>query len=707
MAVSISLSITQNSQSIPNNTSNVTVAATVKWTYGSWNATGECYGSITIDGTKYSFSGIKFNTGATTSGSQVVMSKTVNVSHAADGKKTLSCSTSFYTGVSPSTVSASASKALTTIPRKSTLSVADGTLGTAQTLTVSQQATSFTHSIKADCGDSSYYIKADGSTSTSEVKYNNLSISFTPPIGWASQNTSGTSVSVTYTITTYNGSTSIGDNSYTKTCTMPASVKPSCTLTVTDPTGYKSTYGGYVKGRSKFKVVINPTTSYGSAIKSYGGSVNGQTITAATTTTGEIKSSGSLTITGSVTDNRGRSGSASTTATVLDYSAATITAFGVKRCDSDGTENMQGGYVQITFSSSVTSLSNKNTAAYVVRYKKKTDSTYTSATLSNYANNYAVSNGTYRFAADTGASYNVELTVTDAFDSETKATSASTAFAIMHWRNEGDGIAFGKVAERGGMEIGMDAFMNNSKALYCGGTDGLWYNVLGSNSSDTFHFGYGGYNNDFGTTYYNGNKVNIRSKTGVTVAAGGDTVISGGNTEIQDGHLLLENGKAIQGYNASGTARTLLHLNSSNNTLVGYGGYSASEGATYIYGNNVGVNTKGWFYVNSEPVVQMKKVWANASPTSSFGAQTVTCATGDYNDYLVQFGYKKAPMTLAFITKGVKTVVYGVVSYPAQRTITINANNFVVTVAELLNNGWTTNNDVMIPLAIYGIEGVS
>jgi len=40
--------------------SNVTVSVTAKWTYGSYNATGQCTGSITIDGTKYSFSGIKF-----------------------------------------------------------------------------------------------------------------------------------------------------------------------------------------------------------------------------------------------------------------------------------------------------------------------------------------------------------------------------------------------------------------------------------------------------------------------------------------------------------------------------------------------------------------------------------------------------------------------------------------------------------------------
>jgi hypothetical protein len=136
LAVSISLSIAQNSQSIANNTSNVTVKVTAKWTYGSHNATGQCTGSITIDGTKHSFSGIKFNTGKTTSGSQVIMTKTVNVTHDDDGEKELSCSASFVTGVSSGTVSCSGSKTLTTIPRKSTLAVSNGTLGTAQTLTI-------------------------------------------------------------------------------------------------------------------------------------------------------------------------------------------------------------------------------------------------------------------------------------------------------------------------------------------------------------------------------------------------------------------------------------------------------------------------------------------------------------------------------------------------------------------------------------------
>ena len=311
MAVSISLSITQNSQSVANNTSNVTVKATVSWTGGSYNATGECTGSITIDGTKHSFSGMKFNTGKTTSGSEVVMTKTVNVTHKTDGTKTLSCSTSFVTGVSSGTISASASKTLTTISRKSTLTASNGTLGTAQTLTIDRISSSFTHTITYTCGSAS---------GTIATKTTSTSVSFTPPLSLASQNTTGTSVSVKFTITTYSGSTSLGSNTKTITCSIPSSVKPSCSISVSDAAGYSV----YVKGYSKFKITVTPTTSYGSAIDSYSVNANGTTYTSASVTTSVLASSGTLTITATVKDKRGRTGTATKTVTVYDKSTLAV-----------------------------------------------------------------------------------------------------------------------------------------------------------------------------------------------------------------------------------------------------------------------------------------------------------------------------------------------------------------------------------------------
>lgn len=438
MAVSLTISITQNSQNITNNTSNVTVKATAKWTGGSYNATGQCTGSITIDGTKYSFSGIKFNTGKTTSGSQVVMTKTVNVSHKADGTKTLSCSASFVTGVSSGTIAASGSKTLTTIPRKSTLSVANGTLGAAQTLSVTRQNSGFTHTIVATCGDASQTI-CSKSTSTS--------VSFTPPLSWASENTTGTSVSVTYKITTYNGDSSIGTNSYSKTCSIPASVKPTVSLAVADVFTYRADYGAYVQGKSKLQIDITAAGAYGSSIKSYKTTIDGKTYTSKNITTDVLASSGEKTISTTVTDSRGRTATASYNISVLAYVQPKITALTVSRCAADGTASSSGGYLAVKFSAAITSLNSGNSATYTVQYKKTSETEYTAAAVADFANVYSVSNGVFIFEAATNSSYNVILTAQDDFSSIDRTATGASISKLFSIFSKGLGIALGKIAE--------------------------------------------------------------------------------------------------------------------------------------------------------------------------------------------------------------------------------------------------------------------
>ena len=436
MGASISMAIAQNSQSVTNNNSNVTVSVTVKWTNGSFNHVG-CWLNVTIDGSDYGAT-VKINPSKTTSGSEIIFTKTLNIAHNTDGTKTLKCSAYLETGISSGTVETSASKTLTTIPRKSSLTVSNGTLGTKQTLTVTRKSSSFTHTITYKCGS------ASGTICT---KSSSTSIVWTPPLSLAKQNTTGTSVSVTLTITTYNGSASVGSNTKTITCSIPSSVKPSCSLEVTDPTGYLDTYGNYIKGQSKFKVVVKATKSYDSEIASYSVTANGSKYTSSSFTTGALTSSGSLTVSATVTDKRGRSGSASVTLEVLDCIPPAITKLAVNRCDKDGTENGQGEYIKVTFSANVTNLDGQNTAAYVLKYKKSTESTYTEVSLGNLANVFSVTDATYIFPADTGSSYDIELDVTDNFTSAKRTTSASTAFTIMHWKADGTGMAVGKISE--------------------------------------------------------------------------------------------------------------------------------------------------------------------------------------------------------------------------------------------------------------------
>ena len=480
MAVSIKITITQNSQSVADNTSNVTVKVIASWTGGSWNHYSPS-GWVKIDGKKYTFSN-SFNDNKTTTGSKTLCSKKVNISHNSDGTKSLACSASFATGVSSGTVTASKSLTLTTIPRKSTMSVGNGTLGTAQTLTVTRQSTSFTHTITYTCGST---------TGTICSKSSNTSISFTPPITLANQNTTGTSVSITYTITTYNGSTSVGSNAYTKSCSIPASVKPSCSITVSDPTGYLTTYGSYIKGLSKISVTVTGTASYGSAIASYKTTANGGTYTSSSFTTGVIASTGTLTISATVTDKRGRTSDAvSKDIKAIDYSKPNISKLTVSRCNSDGSSNQQGAYVKVTFSASVTSLNSKNGATYTIQYKKTSASSYGSAvTLSSYTNNYSVSNGTYIFAAETDASYDVKINAKDNFSTSSRTTSVSTAFTLLHFSAGGTGLAIGKIVESENLlDIGMPVrfYGGISNYVLADGTDlnaVLAPNVYSSNNA--------------------------------------------------------------------------------------------------------------------------------------------------------------------------------------------------------------------------------
>ena len=106
---------------------------------------------------------------------------------------------------------------------------------------------------------------------------------------------------------------------------------------------------------------------------------------------------------------------------------------------------------------------------------------------------------------------------------------------------------------------------------------------------------------------------------------------------------------------------------------------------------------------------EIKIVWENASPTSSFAAQTVPANMGDYDLYIVRMGRADAydgnvQNALALLEKGKNTNVYGIISSPLQREIQINQNGFVVTNGELLNNGWETRNNLMVPFFIIGIK---
>lgn len=450
----LKFSWSETSQSVANNTSTISwKMELIAGSSGRISSTASKDWSVTVNGTEYSGTN---KIGISNNATKTLASGTTTIEHNSDGTKTFDFSFSqefdiTFSGSKIGTKSGSGSGTLDTIPRKSTLSASNGTLGTAQTLTVTRKATSFTHTITYKCGS------ASGTVCT---KSSDTSISWTPPLSLAQQNTTGSSVSVTFTITTYNGSTSIGSNTITITCSIPASVKPSVSVAVSDPNGYADTFVAYVQGQSKLKIVATASGSQGSTIKSYKTEADGKTYTAATVTTDFISGTGTLTIKVTVTDSRGRTATASKDISVLAYEYPKISALAVDRrdYDADGENYVKGGYLAVKFSGAITSLNSKNTATYTIQRKKSTETSYTTETLTDFSGQYSVSDGVFVFRADTASSYDIILTVGDAFASSTKTAKGSSVkkvWSLLKKAGEIVGIAFNKVAEHDGVfEIG-------------------------------------------------------------------------------------------------------------------------------------------------------------------------------------------------------------------------------------------------------------
>lgn len=334
----------------------------------------------------------------------------------------------------------------------STITASNGTLGTQQTISITPYDSMFVHKLKYTCGSVSGYL---GGSDTSYM--GDISVKWTPPISLARQSTSSTKVSIKLTLYTYSGDgVLIGQTTKTISCAIPSSVKPSCELSVSDPNGYATKYGFYVKSQSQLKIDVTPTIAYGSAIASYEIVADGMTYTESSVETDVLKSVGTLTITAKVKDKRGRIGTASANITVYDYTAPTVTQLKVNRCNSDGSENDKGEYIKVTFGGEVTALDGKNTAYYQLDYKPTYEANYTnSVALDTYKNVYSVESAEYIFKADTGSSFTVAISITDDFQTSARTTGASTALTIMHFGADGKSMGIGKIAEvENGLDIG-------------------------------------------------------------------------------------------------------------------------------------------------------------------------------------------------------------------------------------------------------------
>lgn len=430
------------SQSVANNNSSVTVKVQLVSTGSSYtiNSSASKSGSVTINGTKYSFS---FTAALSGNQTKTIYTKTVTIAHNADGSKTCAFAATIGINVTLSgtyygNVTASGNGTFDTIPRATTptLSASSVNMGASITINMPHASGSFDHTLTYTFGKASGTIGSDLSTSKA----------WTVPLSLASQIPSGTSGTCTITCKTYNSSTLIGTKSVSFKANVPASVVPTISAVSMAETvsGIAAQFGAFVQGKSKVKISITAAGAYGSTIKSYKTNVGGKDYSGAAPTTSTL-SSGNKTVTITVTDSRGRTAKTTKTLSVVAYSTPTIPVLTAVRALQDGTENYEGQHGKIELKFAVSAVGNKNSGAYTLEYKAKSATSWTEIQSgTGYSLTDTVITGAL-FGVD--SAFDVRLSVTDYFGTVRKTAEIPTAFTLLDFNASGRGVAFGKVSE--------------------------------------------------------------------------------------------------------------------------------------------------------------------------------------------------------------------------------------------------------------------
>lgn len=447
-------------QSTANNTSTLKVTALLITGGGNLGISDRTI-TLTINGTTYTETSSLTVAKNTT---KTLFTKTVSIAHNANGSKSvaLACSVPFNATISGSTwgtKSVSGTATLPTILRNPSTFTRTGTarMGQAQTINITRASSSFTHKL--------YYTWVGVKTLIASNV--GTSHTWTPPVNMAASIPNTTSGTCTLTCETYSGSTLVGSTTLSFTLSIPADAAPTIgqfTLTDNDAAQWNK-FGVFINNKSKAKMSINASgDAYGSTVKTFAVSIAGQNITGAWGTASAITkiteilsvidataAGKTYTATATITDSRGRTASKTATFTIAEYLPPQFTILSAERCLLDGTLDDDGECLSFSVAVNVSSLNNKNTAAYALEYKPTTESEYTPLAFSGSGYSYSDTTIYTTPTFSTEKSYNVRFSVTDYFGTVYKNLKLSTAKPIIDILADGSGIAFNKVAEISGL----------------------------------------------------------------------------------------------------------------------------------------------------------------------------------------------------------------------------------------------------------------
>ena len=436
---------TEGAKDIANNTTDVTFVCTFVSGASAANFTiGANTDEITANGQTFkptrsaiSIKGIQ---------TKQLWSYTAKLPHDSDGSfknKAVSCKVNLelylQSGSYPS-VTASTTMTLESIARASSMTISGTTLGSKVTFKVTAASTAFKHTLTYKYGSATGTIFSDKAAGT---------YTYTPPLDLAEQFKTAKSGTVTYTLTTKNGSTTVGTQTYTSKWSIPSSAAPTVSLgwASIDPynEGAAAAVAAFVQGYSKAQVTFNASKislKYGASVSSYKIVCNGVTDSASPYRTGTLNGT-SASITCTVTDSRGYTASETFDIVLLPYSKPTLTDISLYRAKNDvGEADSSGTYIYAKAKLTYSDLDGQNECQLLGYYRAQSGKYGEGIPLANNAGN------TLTAAALTTQTYVAKIVATDSLgNSVSYEATIPTDSVAFHIKAGGKGAAFGKYCE--------------------------------------------------------------------------------------------------------------------------------------------------------------------------------------------------------------------------------------------------------------------
>lgn len=392
---------------------------------------------------------------------KALWAKDYRVNHNPNGTKSITISATLHADISNyGSATASFNLPLSNIPRASTGSSANGTIGQPITLNISRHSESFKHAIWVRFGNYDKKIAGDNV---------DTSYTWTPEMSMINEIPNASSGYGTLTYITYSNSKEIGRDTQPITLSVPDNIKPTLTgFTLTDTnTAAASVVPG---GQNFIQILSNIKVDFGQATGAYGSTITGyyaeivgknQSTTTQGGTLGIMNYIGDVTIRARVTDSRGRtSNTIERTVNILEYFAP-ILNFDVVRSGA------QSSTLTITRNAKVAPLTvdgvQKNQMKLTFKvaqfgsddYKVDTGSASgTWTTVSSLINSNANLQGEYV----ANSSWTVLGILEDKFTRTEFAVNVATEQVVLSYDRYGIGV--GKIRERGAIDVKGNTFID-------------------------------------------------------------------------------------------------------------------------------------------------------------------------------------------------------------------------------------------------------